>query len=95
MKERAWMELGNCRGMDADLFFPERGEAVNQAKAVCVGCEVKEQCLQYALANSEHFGIWGGSSERERRMMRTERYRARLNNASLYSSPEEASDSSA
>lgn len=65
-----WAERGNCLGVDADLFFPERGAPTQQAKAVCQGCVVKDECLDYALTNGEKFGIWGGKSERERRRMR-------------------------
>jgi len=43
---------------------------------VCKGCEVREQCLDYALANGEKFGIWGGLSERERRRLRRQRAQA-------------------
>jgi WhiB family redox-sensing transcriptional regulator len=51
-------------------FFPERGVSAEPAKAVCAGCLVREECLEYALALGEKFGIWGGTSERERRALR-------------------------
>lgn len=72
-----WMAEGSCRGVaGADgLFFPERGESTRDAKAVCADCPVKAECLEYALANSEKFGIWGGTSERERRRLRNDRRR--------------------
>src|ERR1700739_605766 len=57
-------------GVDPDLFFPERGASTREAKEVCRGCVVREDCLEYALANGEKFGIWGGLSERERRKIR-------------------------
>jgi WhiB family redox-sensing transcriptional regulator len=63
----------SCQGVDPDLFYPERGESTKQAKAVCRGCEVREDCLEYALVNGEKFGIWGGLSERERRRLRRQR----------------------
>ena len=56
-----------------DLFFPERGASTREAKEVCRGCVVREDCLEYALANGEKFGIWGGLSERERRKIRRRR----------------------
>jgi hypothetical protein len=59
--------------MDAELFHPNRGEDTAAAKAVCAECLVRVECLEYALANAEKFGIWGGTSERERRAMRRER----------------------
>lgn len=73
-QERSWLLKANCMGVDPDLFFPERGASTREAKAVCRGCVVKQECLEYAIANSEKFGIWGGMSERERRKVR----RARL-----------------
>lgn len=72
-QERDWQNRANCMGVDPDLFFPERGASTREAKAVCRGCVVREDCLDYALANGEKFGIWGGLSERERRRLRRER----------------------
>ena len=71
--ERRWQENANCLGVDPDLFFPERGASTREAKSVCRGCEVREDCLEYALAHGEKFGIWGGLSERERRRVRRQR----------------------
>lgn len=72
-----WQEYANCLGVDPDLFFPERGASTREAKEVCRGCIVKDQCLEFALDNSEKFGIWGGMSERERRRIRRARAIAR------------------
>ncbi|MFZ0059399.1 MAG: WhiB family transcriptional regulator [Acidimicrobiales bacterium] len=71
---RAWQARANCMGVDPELFFPERGSSTREAKEVCRGCVVRVECLEFAIANSEKFGIWGGMSERERRRVR----RARL-----------------
>ena len=71
--ERRWQEQANCLGVDPDLFFPERGASTREAKAVCRSCEVQVDCLEYALAHGEKFGIWGGLSERERRRVRRAR----------------------
>jgi WhiB family redox-sensing transcriptional regulator len=68
-----WQERANCLGVDPDLFFPERGASTREAKGVCKGCEVRLECLEYALAQGEKFGIWGGLSERERRRVRRQR----------------------
>jgi WhiB family redox-sensing transcriptional regulator len=68
-----WQKQANCRGVDPDLFFPERGASTREAKEVCRGCVVREDCLEYALANRERVGIWGGLSESERRPMRRAR----------------------
>ena len=75
--ERRWQERANCLGVDPDLFFPERGASTREAKGVCGGCEVRLDCLEYALCNGEKFGIWGGLSERERRRLRRQRALAR------------------
>ena len=75
--EKNWQDEANCLGVDPDLFFPERGASTREAKEVCRGCVVREDCLEYALGNGEKFGIWGGLSERERRRIRRQRAQAR------------------
>jgi WhiB family redox-sensing transcriptional regulator len=75
--DRSWQSRANCMGVDPELFFPERGASTREAKAVCRGCVVREECLEYAIANGEKFGIWGGMSERERRRVRRSRVLAR------------------
>ncbi len=81
-QREGWQDRANCMGVDPDLFFPERGASTREAKGVCQGCEVREDCLEYALANSEKFGIWGGMSERERRRLRRARTAAAASAAS-------------
>ena len=76
-RDRRSQDYANCLGVDPDLFFPERGASTREAKEVCRGCVVREDCLEYALANGEKFGIWGGLSERERRRLRRQRALAR------------------
>ena len=71
--EPSWHDFANCLGVDPDLFFPERGASTREAKEVCRGCVVRDDCLEYALQNGEKFGIWGGMSERERRRIRRQR----------------------
>jgi hypothetical protein len=61
---------GACLDLPADWFHPERGESTREAKAVCSGCTVRVECLTWALTNFEKHGIWGGTSERERRRIR-------------------------
>ena len=73
VEDRSWQDEANCMGVDPDLFFPERGASTREAKEVCRGCVVRVECLEYALANGEKFGIWGGMSERERRRIRRRR----------------------
>ncbi len=65
-----WQERALCAQTDPEAFFPEKGGSTREAKRICQGCEVKDACLEYALANDERFGIWGGLSERERRRLK-------------------------
>ena len=66
----AWQERALCAQTDPEAFFPEKGGSTREAKRVCGSCEVRGECLEYALANDERFGIWGGLSERERRKLK-------------------------
>jgi WhiB family redox-sensing transcriptional regulator len=67
---QSWQERALCAETDPEAFFPEKGGSTREAKKICTGCEVKAECLEYALSNDERFGIWGGLSERERRRLR-------------------------
>jgi WhiB family redox-sensing transcriptional regulator len=67
---QSWQERALCAETDPEAFFPEKGGSTREAKKICTGCEVRAECLEYALANDERFGIWGGLSERERRRLR-------------------------
>lgn len=67
-----WLHLAACRDEDPELFFPigDTGPAVSQieeAKAVCAGCDVRDQCLSWALTSGQDAGIWGGLTDKERR----------------------------
>ncbi len=66
----AWQADALCAQTDPEAFFPEKGGSTRDAKKICTSCEVKAECLEYALQNDERFGIWGGLSERERRKLR-------------------------
>lgn len=66
----AWQTDSLCAQTDPEAFFPEKGGSTRDAKKICTTCEVRTQCLEYALENDERFGIWGGLSERERRKLR-------------------------
>ena len=65
-----WQERALCAQTDPEAFFREKGGSTREAKRVCTACEVRVECLEYALANDERFGIWGGLSERERRKLK-------------------------
>ncbi len=67
VSETQWMAEGNCAEKPPSLFFPSDGVGVEVAKRVCGDCPVREQCLEYALENRIDHGVWGGTSERERR----------------------------
>jgi WhiB family transcriptional regulator, redox-sensing transcriptional regulator len=69
-EEQDWQERALCAQTDPEAFFPEKGGSTREAKKICGGCEVRPECLEYALAHDERFGIWGGLSERERRRIR-------------------------
>lgn len=66
----SWQADALCAQTDPEAFFPEKGGSTRDAKRICTSCEVRAQCLEYALENDERFGIWGGLSERERRKLR-------------------------
>ena len=66
----SWQDQALCAQTDPEAFFPEKGGSTREAKRICVGCEVKQECLEYALMQDERFGIWGGLSERERRRLK-------------------------
>ncbi|MEX0658663.1 MAG: WhiB family transcriptional regulator [Egibacteraceae bacterium] len=65
-----WAPSAKCLQGDPEAFFPEKGGSTREAKRMCTLCDVREECLDYALANEERFGIWGGLSERERRRLK-------------------------
>lgn len=68
--ELTWQERALCAQTDPEAFFPEKGGSTREAKRVCLTCDVRGDCLEYALQNDERFGIWGGLSERERRKLK-------------------------
>jgi WhiB family transcriptional regulator, redox-sensing transcriptional regulator len=68
--EGDWQERALCAQTDPESFFPEKGASNRDAKRVCLLCEVRSECLDYAIQRDERFGIWGGLSERERRRLK-------------------------
>jgi len=73
LAELRWQERALCAETDPEAFFPEKGGSTREAKRVCRSCEVRAECLEYALEHDERFGIWGGMSERERRRLKRDR----------------------
>ncbi|GAA2523863.1 WhiB family transcriptional regulator [Pilimelia columellifera] len=65
-----WQERALCSQTDPEAFFPEKGGSTREAKRICSRCDVRDDCLEYALGHDERFGIWGGLSERERRKLK-------------------------
>lgn len=70
----SWQAHAACVGLPSEVFFPDKGQHITEgARRVCGGCEVRNDCLAYALAHRELAGIWGGKSERQRQGMATKR----------------------
>jgi WhiB family redox-sensing transcriptional regulator len=65
----AWLDDGLCSQTDPEAFFPDNGASSRAAKQVCQACEVRAECLQYALDHNISFGVWGGLTDRERRRL--------------------------
>jgi WhiB family transcriptional regulator, redox-sensing transcriptional regulator len=72
VREIGWARRGACRSIDPDLFFPLAPTQTQEtrAKAVCAGCPVVDECLDYAIGAGEAEGIWGGLTPAERRRRR-------------------------
>jgi WhiB family redox-sensing transcriptional regulator len=68
-----WQNYALCSQADPDIFFPEKGGSLSEAKSICKQCKVRYECLNYALNNNINYGIWGGASERERRYIKKAR----------------------
>lgn len=76
VSESIWRELGACRGLDPEVFFPDTDEEADVAKGICASCDVRIACLEHALASREKVGVWGGTTERERRRIVRQRRRS-------------------
>lgn len=62
-----WMGSALCAQVDADLWYPDKGESPREALRICRQCPVRQECYDYAVANGERFGVWGAATERTRR----------------------------
>ena len=76
LRRPEWHQRAACRGVGHELFFPERGQSVKPAQRYCDWCRVRDECLAWALESAEdgtpaeRVGIWSGTSERQRRVLR-------------------------
>ncbi|MGQ4353224.1 WhiB family transcriptional regulator [Streptomyces drozdowiczii] len=69
-----WRDDALCREVDTELFMPEVGGSTAEAKRVCMACEVRRHCLEYAIDAQEPYGVWGGVGQQElRRLIRARR----------------------
>lgn len=80
--QESWVKDALCVEHDPEMFYPTKSARPRNAKRVCgspevPNCPVREECLEYALANDEQFGIWGGKALRERRQIKRDRGRVR------------------
>jgi len=66
----AWQRYGACRGEGIEAFIPNRGGSFKPARQLCEKCPVRRECFDYAMADDELVGMWGGTTERERHQMR-------------------------
>lgn len=80
MDDGKWRKKAACRTVDPRIFFPTRGEdnVLRAAKEICTACSVNKECLNFALEWFETSGVWGGTSERERRGIRRDRRSQRI-----------------
>ena len=78
-----WVQRARCKDEDPELFFPigtsgPAAEQIERAKTVCTTCAVRSECLEWALTTGQDAGVWGGTSEEERRALRRARRRERV-----------------
>ncbi|WP_237074058.1 WhiB family transcriptional regulator [Mycobacteroides abscessus] len=70
-----WEDLAECRYIDPEVWFPEKGGSAARAKRICASCPVRIECLDQAISNDERFGVWGGKDYAERKAIKKERER--------------------
>jgi WhiB family redox-sensing transcriptional regulator len=78
--DTSWMAKGKCKELPPSTFFPSDGVGVDIARKICADCPVKSPCLEYAMENHIDHGVWGGTSERERRRIARARRLSALSN---------------
>lgn len=77
IRDLAWREVGACKGIEPEIFYPDPDDdsEADIAKEVCARCIVRGACLEFALSHREKEGVWGGATERERRRIIRQRRR--------------------
>jgi len=69
--KNGWKGKARCKGLPPTMFFPERGQMVPPSvRKMCAACEVREECLEFAVLSNEQYGIWAGTSIKQRRRLR-------------------------
>ena len=68
-QDRPWAAYAACRETDPDLFFPAEDADPTEALKICAGCAVRDDCLDYGFMTKARYGIWGGTTERERKRL--------------------------
>ena len=81
--DREWVHRSACRGLDPIIFYPATDDEADAAKSVCTQCPVQLACLEHAIGNREHNGVWGGATERERQRIIRRRRRVRATGGGL------------
>lgn len=71
--EADWHLQGLCAQTDPEAFFQEKGGSSREARRICKGCPVRDECLEFALKNDERFGVWGGMSAQDRKRLKERR----------------------
>ena len=76
-----WMDDAACKGSNPAVFFPEKGDnkrEIEFARQTCISCPVQQQCLKFALDNSFQYGIWGGKTSYQRRIIKARKKAAKV-----------------
>lgn len=86
--EADWRSNAACHDVEPELFFPigttgGAFEQIEAAKRVCRGCDAQQECLEFALATNQESGVWGGTTEDERRKLRKQWLAAKRRSAAL------------
>ena len=66
-----WQDRAACFGIEPNVFFPVSEEEAGPALTYCGICKIREECLAWALKNGERYGVWGGTTEQQRRRIQS------------------------